>query len=256
MQISGALKEWISHRRTLRKWRRAARLAPGMNLELLQKQRAQARDLLDPITQFTAIADGRLAQPLPGANTFQNPHGTDWAWRPELWLHPLARPGISSVGNGTNFGPDIKIFHDCPDSEITLRQMRNRRSSDLASYGLRAEVFTFEGSFLSLVLDLPQAAIEGLQARHLIRLDAIIELEKPMKISARLNIRHGPNTVQITRDLPQGKPNAMVEFDLAYSDLNENRLEAAWIDLIFEDPAMNQVILRDLAISRRLRAEL
>jgi hypothetical protein len=256
MQISGALKEWISHRRTVRKWRRMARLAPDMNPDMLQKLRVKARDLLTPVNQFFTIAEGRLAQPLQGSNVFQNPHGTDWAWRPELWLQPLVKPGISSVGNGSEFGPDIKIFHDCPRLEISLRQLRNRRASDLAPFGLRADVFTFDGSFLSLALDLPEAAIAGLQARHLIRLDAIIELEKPVKISARLNIKHGPNTVQITRELPQGKPNVMVEFDLAYSDLNENRLEGAWIDLIFEDPAMSQMILRDLSCSRRLRAEL
>ncbi|VAV92013.1 FIG00993084: hypothetical protein [hydrothermal vent metagenome] len=256
MQIRGAMKDWISHRRTVRKWHRAARMAPGMSLDQLQELRVKARDLHAPINQFFTIADGRLSQPLPGSDVFQNPHGTDWAWRPELWRLPLAKPGISSIGNGTNIGPDVKIFHDCPRSEITIRQLRNRRASDLAPFGLKTEVFAFEGSFLSLVLDLPQVAVEGLQARHLIRLDAIIELEKPMKLSARLNVRHGPNTVKIIRDLPQGKPNVMVEFDLAYSDLNENRLEGAWIDLIFEDPAMSQVILHDLSFSRRLRAEL
>lgn len=231
-------------------------MAPDMSPAHLQKKRAKARDLLTPITQFAAIADGRLAQPLQGSNSFQNPHGTEWAWRPGVWLQPLTRPGISSVGNDTEFGPDVKFFHDCPRSEITIRQLRNRRLSDLAPFGLKVEVFTFEGSFLSFALDLPKAAIAGLQARHLIRLDAIIELEKPMKISARLNIKHGPNTVHITRDLPPDKTNVMVEFDLAYSDLNEMRLEGAWVDLVFEDPAMSQVILRDLSFSRRLRAEL
>ncbi len=231
-------------------------MAPDMKPEQLLKQRAKARELLTPVAQFSAIAAGRLAQPVHGANSFQTPHGTDWAWRPEIWLLPLVKPGMSSVGNGAELGRGVKIFHDCARAEITIRQLRNRRASDLAPFGLRAEVFAFEGSFLSLAVDLPQDAVEGLQLRHLIRLDTIIELEKPMKIYARLNIRHGPNTEKITRDLPADKANAMVEFDLAYSDLNENRLEGAWIDLMFEDPMMNQVILRDLSISRRLRAEL
>ena len=45
----------------------------------------------------------------------------------------------------------------------------------------------------------------------------------------------------------------MVEFDLAYSQLNEKRIERAWIDLIFENPQMSQVILRDLTFGRRPR---
>ena len=48
----------------------------------------------------------------------------------------------------------------------------------------------------------------------------------------------------------------MVEFDLAYTKLNEKRVEKLWLDLIFEGPEMNQVTLRDLTFSRRPRAEL
>jgi hypothetical protein len=48
----------------------------------------------------------------------------------------------------------------------------------------------------------------------------------------------------------------MVEFDLAYSKMNEKRVEKLWVDLIFEGPEMNQIILRDVTFSRRPRAEL
>ncbi len=47
-----------------------------------------------------------------------------------------------------------------------------------------------------------------------------------------------------------------MEFDLAYSKMNEKRVERLWVDLIFEGPEMNQVILRDVTFSRRPRAEL
>ncbi|MEM6564948.1 MAG: DUF6478 family protein, partial [Pseudomonadota bacterium] len=46
------------------------------------------------------------------------------------------------------------------------------------------------------------------------------------------------------------------EFDLAYANVNEKRIEKAWLDLIFENPRMNQVTLRDLTFSRRPRAQL
>ena len=48
----------------------------------------------------------------------------------------------------------------------------------------------------------------------------------------------------------------MVEFDLAYTKVNEKRVERLWVDLIFEGPEMNQIILRDVTLSRRPRAEL
>ena len=126
---------------------------------------------------------------------------------------------------------------------------------DLAPYGVRMDVFRFDGSFLSLVIDLPNEAVYGLRKTHLIRVEYIVEMEKPIEIFARLNIRHGPNTEQIVRELPIHEDEVMVEFDLAYSKLNEKRVEAAWLDLIFEGPEMNQVTLRDLTFSRRPRAE-
>jgi hypothetical protein len=87
-------------------------------------------------------------------------------------------------------------------------------------------------------------------------MDVIVEMEKPLEIFARLNIKHGPNVEQIVRELPLNEEEVMVEFDLAYSKMNEKRVERLWVDLIFEGPEMNQVILRDVTFSRRPRAEL
>ena len=152
-------------------------------------------------------------------------------------------------------GEQVTLFHDCVESELTLRQLRNTREEDLAPYGLRMDVFRFDGSFLSLAIDLPDEGVNGLGRRHLIRLETIVEMEKPLEIFARLNVRHGPNSEQMVRELPLNEQNVMVEFDLGYTRLNEKRVENAWIDLIFEGPEMNQVILRDLTLSRRPRAE-
>ena len=58
----------------------------------------------------------------------------------------------------TGFGDEVTVFHDCRISELTVRQVRNTREADLAPYGLRMDVFNFDGSFLSLVIDLPDGA--------------------------------------------------------------------------------------------------
>jgi hypothetical protein len=87
-------------------------------------------------------------------------------------------------------------------------------------------------------------------------MDMIVELEKKIEIFARLNIKNGPNTEQIVRELDFSQDQTVVEFDLAYSNMNERRVEAAWIDLIFEGPEMNQIVLRDLTFSRRPRAQI
>ena len=251
----GALQT-IYQRAVARYWARSARNAAKTDLSTLRAQRNRARALRHNLDTLIATSESRLALPMIGSNAFPLPHGTDWSWRPEAWREPLPIKGRSSVTNREMLGNEITLFHDCRFSELTLRQLRNRRESDLAPFGLRMDVFRFDGSFLSLAIDLPTEAVQGLARNHLIRLDTNVEMEKPLEIFARLNIKHGPNTEQIVRELPLAAKDITVEFDLSYSKLNEKRVERAWLDLIFEGPEMNQVILRDLTFSRRPRAEL
>jgi hypothetical protein len=250
----GKMLDRLFHARALRRWRRAARVSDKTNLIELREQRNQARQMRTHLDRLIHVADGRLALPMVGSSLFPKPHGTDWSWRPELWRGPLPVLGLSSVPSKSMLAGEVTLFHDCALSELTLRQLRNIREADLAPYGLRMDVFNFEGSFLSLVIDLPNEAAQGLTRSHLLRVDTIIETEKPLEIFARLNIKHGPNTEQIVRELSLNEQDVMVEFDLAYSRLNEKRIERLWLDLIFEAPDMNQVVLRDLTFARHRRA--
>ena len=243
-------------RRALRRWRRAAGAAEGLDLAALSDLRGLARQHRRQIDRILHVAEGRLALPVIGPNPIRRLPGTEWAWRPDLWRGPVPQRGFAAIENRTQLCDGATLFHDCGNSEITTRQIRNTREQDLAPFGLRMDVFHFEGSFLSIVLDLPPDAVQGLRTRHLIRLEAIVEMEKPLEIFARLNIKHGPNVEQVVRELPLNEPEVMVEFDLFYTRLNEKRVEKAWIDLIFEGPELNQIVLRDVTLSRRPRAEL
>lgn len=243
------------YRRALQGWALSARQARTAKLSILRKQRTRARLLRAHLDRLIHTAEERLALPIVGSNSFPKPHNADWAWRPELWRGPLPIPGLSSVQNKSMLGDEVTLFHDCDRSEITLRQVRNTRQEDLAPYGLRIDVFRFDGSFLSAVVDLPGGAVDGLKRTHILRVSSIIEMEKPIEIFVRLNIRHGPNTEQLVREVQVTGKDVEVEFDLAYCTLNEKRIEKAWVDFIFEGPEMNQVTLRDLTFSRRQRAQ-
>jgi len=244
------------HAQTVQLWARMARGASEADLATLRRHRGRARQLKMHLDSLIHTAEERLALPMVGSTSFSKPHNSDWAWRPELWRGPLPVLGFSSAQTKSKLGDEVTLFHDCAQSELTLRQLRNLREADLAPYGLRMDVFAFDGSFLSLVVDLPHSAVEGMKRTHLLRMDVIVEMEHPLEIFARLNIQNGPNTEQIVRELPLDDENICVEFDLAYSNLNEKRMEKAWIDLIFEGPQMNQIVLRDLTFSRRPRAAL
>ncbi len=251
-----SLIDGIFHRRVLRRWGRVAQDADRLDLRALSRMRSRAREIRRRLDQVIHVAEGRLALPAVGSNAIVKPLHTDWAYRPELWRGPLSPLGMVAVESKTEYGQEVRIFHDCRLTELTLRQVRNTRESDLSPYGLRMDVFRFDGSFLSLVIELPQEAVQGLSRRHLVRLTTAVDVEKPLEIFARLNIKHGPNVEQVVRELPLSEGEIMVEFDLAYTKLNEKRVERMWLDLIFEGAEMNQIILRDVALTRRPRAEI
>ncbi len=255
------LRHRIIHWRAMRHWGRLARKVNRYDLSTLRSLRAAARQLRGQLDQVIRVADSRLALPMIGSNAFPKPLYCDWSYRPELWRMPITPIGIAAAETKSTFGEEIMLFHDCRSSELTVRQVRNTRESDLAPFGLRMDVFRFDGSFLSLVIETPTAAVEGLQRRHLVRLSAVVEMEKKLEIFARLNIKHGPNTEQLVRELPfgdlddAGRAEIEVEFDLAYTKMNEKRVERMWVDLVIENPEMSQVVIRDLNFSRRPRAE-
>lgn len=253
-RVNGILDHWLQ-RRSLLRWNSVLQRAEALDLAALRSVRTRARILRQALDRVLHVADGRLTLPLIGSGAIQKPLHSDWAYRPELWRGPLSPPGRAAVESKSNFGSEATVFHDCRVSELTVRQIRNTRESDLAPFGLRMDVFGFDGSFLSLVVELPQSAVDGLKRNHLVRLTALVEMEKPLEVYARLNIQHGPNTEQIVRALPVEQTEAIVEFDLAYTNLNEKRVDRMWVDLVFENPEMSQVILRDVTFSRRPRAE-
>lgn len=255
-QKSDSLMDRLLFRRAIAAWERSGEAAEEMDLADLKRLRGRAWQLRRRLDRVIHTAEGRLTRPLVGSNALRTPLGCDWAWRPELFRGPLWPPGAASVANDTPIGSEAKLFHDCPHAEIGLRQTRNTHAEDLAPFGLRVEVFRFDGSFLSLMIDLPDEAVSGLRRRHVIRVETLIEREAPMTVYARLNIGHGPNVEQVVQEFPPGDGIVAAEFDLAYTHLNEKRADRMWLDVILDCPEMNQVILRDVTLSRRPRAEL
>lgn len=251
-----SLLDRIASRRVQRLWARALDDAPKAGLDAVRNHLDVARRLGNTLDDFRHIAENRLQLPRIGSNAFPVSETTDWSWRPPLFRGPLPVLGRSGVPTRTKLGNEATLFHDSALCEITLRQLRNTREQDLAPYGIELEVFRFEGSFLSIVIDLPPEAAKGLRARHLIRFDPIVEMERPLEIYARLNIQHGPNCEQVIRALPLHEEDRGVEFDLSYTDFNEKRSERLWLDLIFDNPEMNRVTIHDMTFSRSPRAEI
>lgn len=131
---------------------------------------------------------------------------------------------------------------------------------DQPPYALSLEVLAFTGDYLSLSLDLPADVLQQLGKNHIIQLDVALHTEKPLAIYCRLNLLQGPNTEQVLRQIRSPgyseAQDSTVEYDLAYADLADRPVEKVWLDLIFEEPYMNAVTIRDIALTRYPRAEI
>ena len=244
------------HRTVLGRWRQAAQQAAQTTQPKLRRQRDQARTLRTHLDRLIHVAESRLAHPQTGSVQFPKPVGTDWSWRPDLWRGPLARPGFASARRKAALDQQVTLFHDCPRSEISARQIRNGQERDLAPFGLAIEVFGFEGTFLSLSVELPaEASSQDYTRQHLLRLDTLLESERPARVFARLNIQHGPNAEQVLRQMNLDSASIAVDFDIAHLPINERRIEKIWLDLIIENPCMNRIVVRDLTLCRHHRAD-
>lgn len=253
-QIRSTWADKLALRRMLRRWKGIADGVAQLSAPELRNLRDEARPLFRSMGRVMAEASNQFSLPAIGSNAIRREPGTDWAWRPLPWRAKLPQAGQAAVPQRSSLSNEVTLYHDCQRSELSLRQLRNKRDTDLAPFGVRMDVFGFDGSFLSLVIEMPNSAHQGLTRRHLIRLEARVEMEKPLQIYGRLNLRHGPNVSQLLRELPLQGEDVFVDFDLAQLSFNEKRVEQLWLDLIFEGPQMNQVTLHDVTLGRRLRA--
>ncbi len=253
------LLESLRSRRALRRWRRAAEAGGTMDIATLAQVAPLARDVAFHARRLAEAADARLGGPRIGQAMIGRPAQCDWAWRPAPWSSALTPVAVAGAVGGTRLAEGVTLFHDCPLAEITLRQSHATDPLRDAPYTLTLDALGFRGSFLSLALDLPGSGATTLRSSHIVIVTTTLRMERSAGLFVRLNVRQGPNTEQLVSELrPLDGPGGPLgaEFDLGFSDINPTRLEAAWIDLIFERPEMNLVAIDDLTVARRPRAAL
>lgn len=251
-----SLLDTLRQRRALRHWTRAAAVARDLPPSDLRAMATHARALQGQLNALTHEADARLRGPRIGRDVIDMPAQCDWAWRPDAWRGPIYPATQVGTQSGTEVGAGLKLFHDCPLAELILRQHRNFGPGTAAPFSIALDVLGFEGSFLSLVVDLPDAGRTSMNRTHIFRVTGRLEVEHEIACYARLNVKHGPNTEQLVSKLEPKEGAFAAEFDLGHAEVNEKRLETVWMDIIFEQPAMNRIVLGDLTLMRRPRADI
>lgn len=212
-----------------RKWARLAAL-------LRQADHARANAL------FAATGNDGLPRPLLA----------DWVWRPVPWQGSADLP--ATPGSGSALAQGVKLFHDGSDAtRLTLAQAL----SGPAPAPLDLRVAALDGTYVSLVVDLPAAALAGLSRQHLIGVAWGLRSDGAFPIIfARINVVCGPNRHQAQRRLPvrEGGGAMLAEFDMLDLGINPRRVDAIWCDLVFSYPPAGTLRIEDLILYRRPRA--
>jgi len=241
---------------TVKRWSRSMQapgLVPTRELSAMHQQMQATRDRIDTLA---AQAQSELLARVRGKDGIDRPDQCDWAERAAPWRQKIRPRGHVRPGSPHHVGGGVTLFHDATEADLSLRQDPAPADIQGPAFGLVLEVYRFDGSFLSLVQDLPEAAIKGLTLNHFIAVHLRVAREQPIEIYARLNVQHGPNQEQIVRQVNIRDGVGRAEFDLAYTTINEKRLEKAWLDLILESPEMNRLAIWDMVLLRAPRADI
>jgi hypothetical protein len=239
----------------LERWERDLQSPGALSAQELRAIHRSLGGMRADIDRLGASAETELLNRSGGFDGIERPDQCDWAERAGPWRMRLASRGYVDVASPLALGAGVTLFHDATHADLSLRQdpARGRRAGP--SFGLILEVYRFDGSFLSLVQDLPEAALQGLSLGHFFQVQLTMEREQRLEVYARLNIQHGPNHEQIVRQFTFSGDQGLAEFDLAYTKINERRIEKAWLDLILEGPEMNRVAIWDMVMLRAPRAD-
>ncbi len=233
----------LAQRRTLERWERLSEAASGLDAADLRALGAMATGMRARLDRVIARA---MALPAAPARALPAPEDAAWSWRPEPFAAGMEPAGLAGVASGTALGPDLRVFHDCPLAQISVRWSREA--------GLGLDILDFEGSFVSLMFDLPAGST--CTSEDMVRVDLRLETESPTPVFARLNLRQGPSVHRLVRLLDMRHAVARAEFDLAATALGAAGADQVWLDLMPERPALNRLDLGDLIVSRRRRAAL
>lgn len=239
----------------LKRWQKALKTPDALSPAELKRMNGELRSLRDEADMLAARARTALVSRAKGADGIDRPEQCDWAVRPTLWREEMRPRGMVGLPSPTALPGGVEVFHDATHADLSLRQEPSPRHLVGPAFGVVLEVYRTDGSFVSFVQDLPPEALDGLTMSHFIAVHLVLEREQPVEVYARLNIQHGPNVEQLVRQVEINGEKGLAEFDLAYSKINEKRLEKAWLDLIVEGPKMTRIAIWDMVILRAPRAD-
>ncbi len=132
---------------------------------------------------------------------------------------------LDAPSSGTSIGRGITLFHDAGDAVFQVA-----RSGD----ALRSTVEAFDGTYLSVAIDMPDDLSRQISAGRTLVLTLDADLSRRLTTFCRLNVASRNGTEEIHETVVFHVGPRVVPFDL--DRLQNSEVHKAWFDLIFAAP--------------------
>ena len=197
------------------------------------------------IAKFLFAYNVYLDRPTLNAKIPSLPPNTQSCYRPPLWSVRQSTP-FKRHSNRIQFQKKTALFHDCPIGDIIVRQIRNIGENISSPFGLKCDVFSFEGSYMSL--SFPVEFADELKQDDNIMLRIELDCEKSRMTYATLNIGKGAQKEVQSLTCEDDGRFIFAEFDLSQYHTNLDGSQNMWFDLSFDNYPYNEIIIRDLCL--------
>ena len=176
------------------------------------------------------------------------------SYRAGVLAQEMSPNSLVGVSGNVALHQDMRLYHDCGLKEVTLRQLAGQKKSVGAPYKLVTDVLDFDGQYMSYSLDIPTELYQGLNPDELYKVVVILRSETPMSALVRLNLELGPEVKYLEQALDLTGQSVELSFDPWSFDLS--KMSKIWVDILFNAPRYQRMVLEDFVVHRCLKPEI
>jgi hypothetical protein len=184
---------------------------------------------------------------LPDDPTLDAPPQADWAWRPGLWREPLSPAERLARKRRSVLKVGAVLHHDAAAGSLRLIQRAGDGATG-APFALSLEPVGLQAGFVSLALDLPDAACRGMATHQMLVATARGDLAG-IAAWLRINLVRAATTDSRTVALHPAGDVYRGAIDLYGMPQEVMPPDRIWVDLII-DPPPHRIAIADLQLAR------
>ncbi|MEM7744514.1 MAG: DUF6478 family protein [Pseudomonadota bacterium] len=151
---------------------------------------------------------------------------------------PSAPKRVRNPQSGLAMDPQLTIYHDASGGEFAAVIEEGCR--------VRLVIYQFDGSYLSIAAALTQAQRKLLGPGRLFDVKLEVETTRPLTVFLRLNIQAGEDGQTLYETIVVDSGERAVSFDLDGVRLAFHKIDSLWLDVIFSEPEMTEITVREV----------